>query len=212
MVGLAAGVPCVLSVALYGRLPLWGTIPVSVLGWLVAVSATLFRSQAWLGFLPGPAAVRAALLGVRDAITYEGQAAIELERLADPAERGGYPAAVSRDGGVLVVAGSDLVRAAMADLAAGVGVPVISARFHNGVSDLIVRCCRMLRDGTGLTTVALSGGVFQNVLLLRRTVDRLGGAGFRVLTHSGVPANDGGISLGQVAVAAARDRLGPVSP
>ncbi|MEV4356557.1 transglutaminaseTgpA domain-containing protein [Nonomuraea sp. NPDC049625] len=67
VVGLAVGVPCVLSVALYGRLPLWGTIPVSVLGWLVAVSATLFRSQAWLGFLPGPAAVRAALLGVRDA-------------------------------------------------------------------------------------------------------------------------------------------------
>ncbi|MFF4618265.1 carbamoyltransferase HypF [Nonomuraea jabiensis] len=150
----------------------------------------------------------AALLGVRDAITYEGQAAIELEQLADPAERGGYPAAVSRDGGVLVAAGSDLVRAAAADLAAGAAIPVISARFHNGVSDLIVRCCRMLRDGTGLTTVALSGGVFQNVLLLRRTVDRLGGAGFRVLTHSGVPANDGGISLGQVAVAAARDRLG----
>ncbi|MFI6741719.1 carbamoyltransferase HypF [Nonomuraea sp. NPDC050451] len=153
----------------------------------------------------------AALLGVRDAITYEGQAAIELEQLADPGERGGYPAAVSRDGGVLVVAGSDLVRAAVADLAAGVGVPVISARFHNGVGDLIVRCCRMLRDGTGLTTVALSGGVFQNLLLLRRTVDRLGGAGFRVLTHSGVPANDGGISLGQVAVAAARDRFGDQS-
>ncbi|MDX3100219.1 carbamoyltransferase HypF, partial [Nonomuraea angiospora] len=154
----------------------------------------------------------AAVLGVRDVITYEGQAAIELEQLADPAERGGYPAAVSSDGGVLVVAGSDLVRAAVADLAAGVGVPVISARFHNGVSELIVRCCRMLREGTGLTTVALSGGVFQNLLLLRRTVDRLGEAGFRVLTHSGVPANDGGISLGQVAVAAARDRLGPVSP
>ncbi|MFI7125047.1 DUF3488 and transglutaminase-like domain-containing protein [Nonomuraea sp. NPDC050153] len=67
VVGVAAGVPCVLSLLLYGRLPLWGTIPVSVLGWLVAVSATLFRSEAWLGFLPGPAAVRAALLGVRDA-------------------------------------------------------------------------------------------------------------------------------------------------
>ncbi|MGW6504546.1 Kae1-like domain-containing protein, partial [Nonomuraea angiospora] len=118
----------------------------------------------------------------------------------------------SLDGGVLVAAGSDLVRAAAADLAAGVGVPVISARFHNGVSELVVRCSRMLRDATGLTTVALSGGVFQNLLLLRRTVDRLGEAGFRVLTHSGVPANDGGISLGQVAVAAARDRLGPVSP
>jgi hydrogenase maturation protein HypF len=148
----------------------------------------------------------AALLGVRDTITYEGQAAIELERLADPAERGGYPAAVTRDGGLLVVAGSDLITAALADLAAGADPAVISARFHNGVSDLIVRCCRRLRDDTGLTTVALSGGVFQNLLLVRRTLDRLSQAGFRVLTHVGVPANDGGLSLGQVAVAAARCR------
>ncbi|GAA3257021.1 carbamoyltransferase HypF [Nonomuraea helvata] len=146
----------------------------------------------------------AALLGVRDTISYEGQAAIELERLADPAERGAYPAAVSDD---LVVAGADLVRAAAADLVAGVEPAVIAARFHNGVSEVIVRCCRLLRDATGLATVALSGGVFQNVLLLGRTVERLSGAGFRVLTHAGVPANDGGISLGQVAVAAARDRL-----
>ncbi|MEQ4717564.1 carbamoyltransferase HypF [Nonomuraea sp. B19D2] len=146
----------------------------------------------------------AALLGVRDTITYEGQAAIELEQLADPAERDGYPAAISDE---LVVTGADLVRAAAADLAAGTDPAVISARFHNGVSDLIVRCCLMLRDGTGLATVALSGGVFQNLLLLRRTVERLSGAGFRVLTHAGVPANDGGVSLGQVAVAAARDRL-----
>ncbi|MEV1168786.1 carbamoyltransferase HypF [Nonomuraea sp. NPDC049784] len=146
----------------------------------------------------------AALLGVRDTITYEGQAAIELEQLADPAERDAYPAAISAD---LVVTGADLVRAAAADLAAGTDPAVISARFHNGVSDLIVRCCRILREDTGLATVALSGGVFQNLLLLRRTVERLSDAGFRVLTHTGVPANDGGISLGQVTVAAARDRL-----
>ncbi|TMR23501.1 carbamoyltransferase HypF, partial [Nonomuraea zeae] len=151
----------------------------------------------------------AALIGVRDTVTYEGQAAIELEQFADPGERGGYPAAVHRAEGRLVAAGSDLVRAAAADLAAGTGPDVISARFHNGVADLVVRCCRMLREATGLATVALSGGVFQNVLLLGRTIDGLGGAGFRVLTHTGVPAGDGGISLGQVAVAAARDRLGP---
>jgi transglutaminase-like putative cysteine protease len=67
VVALAAGVPCVLSLLLSGRLPLWGSLPVSALAWLVAVSATLFRSEAWLGFVPAPAAVRAALLGVRDA-------------------------------------------------------------------------------------------------------------------------------------------------
>ncbi|MBF8194663.1 hypothetical protein ITP53_55245, partial [Nonomuraea sp. K274] len=67
VVGVAAGVPCALSMALAGRLPLWGAIPVSVLAWLVAVSATVFRAEAWLGFVPTPASVRAALLGVRDA-------------------------------------------------------------------------------------------------------------------------------------------------
>ncbi|MFC5823935.1 DUF3488 and transglutaminase-like domain-containing protein [Nonomuraea insulae] len=67
VVGLSAGVPCVLALALSGRLPLWGMIPVSALAWLVVVSATLFRGEAWLGFVPSPAAVRAALLGVRDA-------------------------------------------------------------------------------------------------------------------------------------------------
>ncbi|MFG1696186.1 DUF3488 and transglutaminase-like domain-containing protein [Nonomuraea sp. NPDC049309] len=67
VVGLAAGGPCVLALAPAGRLPLWGTIPIGVLAWLTAVSATLFREQAWLGFLPGPSAVGAALTGVRDA-------------------------------------------------------------------------------------------------------------------------------------------------
>ncbi|MEO3874339.1 carbamoyltransferase HypF [Nonomuraea sp. B12E4] len=150
----------------------------------------------------------AALVGVRDTVAYEGQAAIELEQLADPAERGSYPAAVSDGAGPFVVAGADLVRAAAADLRAGTGPAIISARFHNGVSDLIVGCCRRLREETGLSAVALSGGVFQNLLLARRTVDLLGEAGFRVLTHTRVPPNDGGISLGQVAVAAARDLYG----
>lgn len=67
VVGPAAGGPCVLALALSGRLPLWGTIPISVLAWLTTVSATLFREQAWLGFLPGPSAAGAALTGVRDA-------------------------------------------------------------------------------------------------------------------------------------------------
>ncbi len=87
---------------------------------------------------------------------------------------------------------------------------MIAARFHNGVVDAIVEGCVTLRETTGLDTVALSGGVFQNLLLLDRTVDGLCGKGFRVLTHSRVPTNDGGISLGQAAVAAARDRDGRI--
>jgi hydrogenase maturation protein HypF len=77
---------------------------------------------------------------------------------------------------------------------------------------MIAACCARLRDATGVTTVALSGGVFQNLLLVNRTTDRLAANGFRVLTHRDVPTNDGGISFGQAAVASARDAANPVTP
>jgi len=149
----------------------------------------------------------AALLGVRDSINYEGQAAVELEQLAATTRHDPYPAAVT-DGRPLTVAGCDLVRAAAEDLLAGDPREVIGARFHQGVAAMIGEVCGLLRDRSGLGTVALSGGVFQNLLLLGTVVDLLEGMGFRVLTHSRVPPNDGGISLGQAVVAAARDRAG----
>jgi len=124
-----------------------------------------------------------AVLGLRDAINFEGQAAIELEQHADPAELGAYTATVSGD---QVISGVDLVRAVAEDLAAGVDTRLIAARFHNGVVDVIVRTCLALRELTGVATVALSGGVFQNLLLLHRTVDGLQDNDFRVLTHSRV--------------------------
>jgi hydrogenase maturation protein HypF len=145
----------------------------------------------------------AAVLGVRDTINYEGQAAIELEQLADPLERNTYRVDIT-GGESVVVSGVDLVEACVADLRAGVPVPTVAARFHNGVAEMIVRVCLMLRDATGLGTVALSGGVFQNLLLLERSVDSLRDKGFRVLTHSRVPTNDGGVSLGQAVIAAAQ--------
>jgi hydrogenase maturation protein HypF len=145
----------------------------------------------------------AAVLGVRDVINYEGQAAVELEQLADPGETGCYPAGIE-EGDPFRVRGGDLVRAAADDLAAGVPREVIAARFHRGVAALIEAGCRLLRARHGLGTVALSGGVFQNMLLLREAVGRLEAAGFTVLVHSRVPCNDGGISLGQAVVAGAR--------
>jgi hydrogenase maturation protein HypF len=148
----------------------------------------------------------AALLGVRDSINYEGQAAIELEQWADPAERGAYPAGLSAGPGPVRVAGTDLVRAVADDLLARTPPAVVAARFHGGVAAAIAAVCGRLRERSGLATVALSGGVFQNRLLLGRAVDGLTAAGFGVLTHHRVPANDGGISLGQAVVAAARDR------
>jgi hydrogenase maturation protein HypF len=145
-----------------------------------------------------------ALLGVRDTINYEGQAAVELEQLADPAEDAAYQATIT-DGSPFTVSGADLMAQAAADLAAGVPRAVIAARFHHGVARLIEDGCTLIRDREGLTTVALSGGVFQNLLLLTETVTRLKARGFQVLTHAQVPCNDGGISLGQAVVAAARD-------
>ncbi len=147
----------------------------------------------------------AALLGVRDVINYEGQAAIELEQLADPAERSAYPAAVS-SGEVVRVRGSDLIRRAAEELAAGTDRGVVAARFHNGITGAIVATCHALRDRHGLAIVALSGGAFQNLMLAGSTADQLRADGFTVLTHSRVPCNDGGISLGQAVIAAARDR------
>jgi hydrogenase maturation protein HypF len=148
----------------------------------------------------------AAILGVRDAINYEGQAAIELEQLADATETSAYPAAIEpRE--PFTIRGADLLAAAVEDLAAGTPREVIAARFHHGVAALIGAGCQLMRERHGLGTVALSGGVFQNQLLLRTSVSRLEAAGFRVLVHSRIPCNDGGISLGQAVIAAARDRL-----
>ncbi|MEA5361668.1 carbamoyltransferase HypF [Amycolatopsis sp., V23-08] len=138
----------------------------------------------------------AALLGVRETVNYEGQAAIELEQLADPAEMTAYQARIDD-----VVHGEDLIAALLDDSS---GKATRAARFHNGVADAIARTCDRFREHS--TTVALSGGVFQNVLLLDRTVERLERHGFRVLTHRRVPTNDGGISFGQVAVASRTTR------
>ncbi|HET8787555.1 MAG TPA: carbamoyltransferase HypF, partial [Actinomycetes bacterium] len=153
----------------------------------------------------------AAILGVRDAVNYEGQAAVELEQLADPAEPAAYPARVTGVGpggwpGGLVLAGTDLVRAVVEDLEAGAAPPLVAARFHNGLAAATIAACQAVRETTGLEAVALSGGVFQNLLLLDGVVAGLEGQGFRVLVHSRVPPNDGGISLGQAAVAGARSR------
>lgn len=155
----------------------------------------------------------ASLVGLYDTVTFEGQAATALEQVADPHERGSYPvgwsAGVGGDHGAPGrVRGADLVRAVAADLGAGVPVATIAARFHNAVVDVVVETCKQVGELEGLTTVALSGGVFQNLWLVEGVRARLATAGFDVLTHRQVPCNDGGISLGQAAVAAARLRQG----
>jgi hydrogenase maturation protein HypF len=139
----------------------------------------------------------AALLGVRERVSYEGQAAIELEHLAGDAEAPPYECRLE-DG---VIRGTDLVAAVHDDLDAGRPREEIAAAFHEGVATAAARACV---DAPGPRSVALSGGSFQNLRLLGSVRNRLATLGFRVLTHSRVPPNDGGISYGQAAVAARR--------
>ncbi len=157
----------------------------------------------------------AALAGVRQVIDYEAQAAIELEGLARSVpEAGGYRFAVGTQVDIKVdtevsskvdpVVGPALIdpapvlAAVVADVRDAVPAAVIGARFHRAVADLIVDIARA--DPAAPQIVALSGGVFQNALLLRLTVPRLRAAGCRVITHRLVPPNDGGIALGQIMV------------
>jgi hydrogenase maturation protein HypF len=144
-----------------------------------------------------------ALLDVRRDATYEAQAAMELEQLAagHPAAYAPYPFALADHGGALQIGLAPLFDALLDDAARGTPAPPIARRFHDTVAEIILGVSDHLRDQTGINTVTLSGGVFQNRLLLELTVPRLRAADFDVLLHSQVPPNDGGISLGQAAIA-----------
>lgn len=139
----------------------------------------------------------AALTGVRQVVNYEAQAAVELEALADPAENGRYEWDV-RDG---IIDPTPLLAAVISDLRADIPTPTIGARFHNSVAAVILDVCRTLRAQTGLNEVALSGGVWQNAFLLARSVALLQKDQFTVYVHHRLPPNDGGLALGQAAVA-----------
>jgi len=140
----------------------------------------------------------AALAGGRQNVNYEAQAAIEFEALADDAECGKY----YFDGTQAQIQVRSGVESLVKDALNGVPIPTISARFHNGIADMVVQVSHRLRDEHGLNRVALSGGVWQNIFLLRRTMDALRADGFEIFIHRQVPANDGGLALGQAAIAA----------
>jgi len=148
----------------------------------------------------------ASLTGVRQRVNYEAQAAIEFEALACSSESGAYPFEVSN--GVVEV--EPAVRAVLEDLRANVPMPTISARFHNGIAAMVCTALEHIRAATGLQNVVLSGGVWQNITLLRRTLSLLREHQFQVYIHHEVPTNDGGLSLGQAAIAASRLRAGYV--
>jgi hydrogenase maturation protein HypF len=146
----------------------------------------------------------AALCGVRASVTYEGQAAIELEAAVDRAERGGYTIALESRGGVLGLDPRAAVSAIVRELMAGVPVGAVAARFHAGLARATARACEQLAGERGVDVAVLAGGVFQNRVLLELTVAELKRAGLRTLVPARLPAGDGGISYGQAAVTAAR--------
>ncbi|WP_223475574.1 carbamoyltransferase HypF [Oricola indica] len=153
----------------------------------------------------------AALVGLcPERQDYEGQAAILFEAALDPAamdEEAGYayPFAIAPRGekGLPQIDPAAVWRAMLGDLASGTPVGIISARFHRGLAKAIIAMAKQLATGTEIGTVALSGGCFQNAILLTLVEDGLKDAGLHVISHSKVPANDGGLSLGQAAVAVA---------
>ena len=140
----------------------------------------------------------AALCGLRDEVTDEGQAAVELEAAVDPWERGSYEIPATTAG---VLDARPAVLAAARDVDAGAGPGVVSARFHAAVADATAEAVSRV----GPETVVLSGGVFQNRTLLIATAAALEVRGLRVLVPERLPPNDGGVSYGQAAVAAAQD-------
>jgi hydrogenase maturation protein HypF len=145
----------------------------------------------------------AAMCGVRLEVSYEGQAAIELEALADPAAVEPYPF-VLQPLPPAIMNPKPAIVAVLDDLAAGVPVSTISARFHAGFATVTAQACALAAERAGVDLVVLSGGVFQNRLLLELTSAGLEEAGLRVLVPERLPPNDGQIAYGQVAVAAAR--------
>jgi hydrogenase maturation protein HypF len=153
----------------------------------------------------------ASLTGLRDRVSYEGQAAAELEGLATglPAD-GTYPfdmveaAAGDSPEPVRVVDTRPLIRAVVHDVRTGARPAAIARRFHSTLVEIVAAVCDRIRRDTGLDAVALGGGVFLNALLTGEVCGRLAQDGFRVHRHRLVPPNDGGLSLGQLAVAAAQ--------
>ncbi|MBI9074827.1 MAG: carbamoyltransferase HypF [Desulfatibacillum sp.] len=144
----------------------------------------------------------AAIAGLRNVASYDGQAAMELEMAADPGEDRPYEWALEGEDPMVLLT-APIIRGVARDVEQGRPVSEVAGRFHATLVQVFVHVCQVLRTKTRLNRVALSGGSFQNVLLLTGLTRELEGRGFEVITHKICPTNDGGLSLGQAMVAAA---------
>lgn len=149
----------------------------------------------------------AALSGLCTVTTYEGQAAVEFEQSRDPAatagQRPGWEMGLCDTERGLILDWRPLIRRLIEDRLHGAGPGLLSACFHQSLAAACLKLCLRLRQDSGLNEVALSGGCWQNVWLLEEVCRLLQEAGFNVMTNQAVPCNDGGLSYGQAAVAAA---------
>ncbi|MFZ3070895.1 MAG: carbamoyltransferase HypF [Anaerolineaceae bacterium] len=146
----------------------------------------------------------ASLLGLCQVITYEAQAAIALEAIADPHEQSSYAMPLEND----QIIPFGLIRQVVDDLAQGISSARISARFHNSIVAMSIQACRIIRQETGVRDVAISGGVWQNMVLMNKILPALEKAGFNPLYHTHLPPNDACVSLGQVMVALSQAKTG----
>jgi hydrogenase maturation protein HypF len=154
-----------------------------------------------------------SIAGVCHRADYDAQAAMELEAVARRApEQQGYRFWVEAGAEPIQIDAGPVVAAAAADVLAGVGRPVVAARFQEAVVDMVVTVAHLLRQRTDIDTVTLSGGVFLNAFLTARCAQTLAAGGFEVLRHERVPASDAGIALGQVAVLAHTLSQEPITP
>lgn len=144
----------------------------------------------------------AALVGIRQQVNYEAQAAIELEFAIDGTGDEAYLIELAQNSDPWLIRTRPMFDALLNDLRQDVPVGTIAHRFHNGLVDAFVKVAMKLRKNRGLNRICLSGGTFHNVYLAQRLEARLFAEGFKVFTHHEVPAGDGGLSLGQALVAA----------
>ena len=146
----------------------------------------------------------AALLGVCDTISYEGQAAIRLQNISKQGINDVYSFDIAQEKGLKVISFTPMIQEIIDDLRSGKEKAAVSAMFHNTIAASVAEMCNQIRSSDGIDKVVLSGGVFQNDLLLKLTNENLHKADFEVYSHEKVPPNDGGIALGQAAIAVAR--------
>ena len=142
-----------------------------------------------------------SLIGIRDEISYEGQAAMELESFCASGIKERYNFCICKEGKEFIIDPQEIFIDIIKDLKEGIDKKVIAAKFHNTVAGFTLNLCGKIRENNGINKIALSGGVFQNRYLTEKIISLLEKDGFQVYTQRKVPPNDGGISLGQAVVA-----------